>query len=151
MDAIDRKILTHLQADSTLQLSELAARVNLSKTPCWRRIQKLEESGVIRGRVALLDSQKVGPLLTVFVQLKTTKHEAGWLEGFADTVSAMPEVMEFYRLAGEWDYFLRVMVRDIAAYDAFYKRLIQTAGLVDVTSSFAMEEIKYSTALPLET
>ncbi|MCP5370830.1 MAG: Lrp/AsnC family transcriptional regulator [Hyphomicrobiales bacterium] len=149
LDATDRKILALLQEDATLPLNKVAARVNLSKTPCWRRIRKLEESGVIRRRVALLDPQRAGPLLNVFVHVKTGRHSADWLRDFAAAVSAMPEVMEFYRLSGEWDYFIRVMVADIAAYDAFYKKLIAGAELVNVTSSFAMEEIKYSTALPL--
>ncbi len=149
MDAIDRKILLHLQQDATIQLSELAAKVHLSKTPCWRRIQKLENNGVIRRRVALVDPQKVGHGLTVFVHVKTNKHNADWLEHFADTVAAFPEVMEFYRLSGEWDYFIRVAVSDVAAYDRFYKTLVKSADLENVTSSFAMEEIKYSTAIPI--
>ena len=149
MDAIDRKILTYLQEDATIALSELAQKVHLSKTPCWRRIQKLEKSGVIRRRVALVDPQKVGQALTVFVYVKTNKHNANWLATFADTVSAFPEVMEFYRLSGEWDYFIRVAVSDISAYDSFYKKLVQNADLENVTSSFAMEEIKYSTAIPI--
>jgi len=149
MDAIDQKILMHLQEDSTISLSELAARVHLSKTPCWRRIQKMEKTGVIRHRVALVDPAKVGQSLTVFVYLKTSKHNADWLADFASTVSDFPEVMEFYRLSGEWDYFIRVAVSDIAAYDHFYKKLVQIADLENVTSSFAMEEIKYTTAVPL--
>jgi len=149
MDAIDRKILTYLQQDSTIALNDLASKVHLSKTPCWRRIQKLEQSGIIRRRVALLDPNKVGQGLTVFVYLKTNKHNAEWLDIFAKTVSAYPEVMEFYRLSGEWDYFIRVVVSDIAAYDEFYKTLVKNADLENVTSSFAMEEIKYTTAIPL--
>jgi len=150
IDATDRKILALLQDDASINLADLAERVNLSKTPCWRRIQKLEKSGLIRGRVALLDPHKLGPLLTVFVHVKTSKHNAEWLEQFAESVSALPEVMEFYRLSGEWDYFIRVMVPDVYAYDTFYKKLVGSADLLNVTSSFAMEEIKYSTALPLE-
>ncbi len=149
MDAIDRKILALLQEDATIALNDLAARVNLSKTPCWRRIQKMEDSGVIQRRVALLDPGKVGQALTVFVYLKTSKHNAEWLAEFATSVAKFPEVMEFYRLSGEWDYFIRVAVSDIAAYDHFYKKLVQIADLENVTSSFAMEEIKYTTAVPL--
>ncbi len=150
MDAIDRKILTLLQEDATIALADLAAKVHLSKTPCWRRIQKMEDSGVIQRRVALVDPAKVGQALTVFVYLKTSKHNAEWLAEFGKAVSEFPEVMEFYRLSGEWDYFIRVAVSDIAAYDHFYKRLVQIADLENVTSSFAMEEIKYTTAVPLE-
>ncbi len=150
MDAIDRKILAFLQEDATIALSELAAKIHLSKTPCWRRIQKLEKSGIIKKRVALVDREKVGQALTVFVQVKTNKHNADWLADFASMVSKFPEVTEFYRLSGEWDYFIRVAVADTSAYDRFYKKLVDTADLENVTSSFAMEEIKYSTAVPLE-
>ena len=149
MDAIDRKILAYLQEDATIALSELAQKVHLSKTPCWRRIQKLEKKGVIRRRVALVDPQKVGQALTVFVYVKTNKHNANWLAEFADTVSAFREVTAFYRLSGEWDYFIQVTVSDISAYDSFYKKLVQSADLENVTSSFAMEEIKYTTAIPI--
>ncbi len=150
MDEIDREILFYLQEDATIALSDLADKVHLSKTPCWRRIQKLEKSGVIRRRVALIDPNKVGQGMTVFVYLKTNKHNAAWLDEFAETVSTFPEVTEFYRLSGEWDYFIRVAVSDIAAYDRFYKTLVKNADLENVTSSFAMEEIKYTTAIPLD-
>lgn len=149
MDAIDRKILYYLQQDSSLQLAELAEKVNLSKTPCWRRIQKLEKSGVIRGRVVLVDPKKLGRELTAFVYVKTNKHNGDWLKSFAGTVAGFPEVMEFYRLSGDWDYFIRVLVADVSAYDRFYKKLVSSAELENVTSSFAMEEIKYSTAVPV--
>ena len=149
MDGIDRKILACLQEDASIALNDLAKKVHLSKTPCWRRIQKLEKSGVIRRRVTLVDPAKVGQGVIVFVYLKTNRHNATWLAEFAEKVSALPEVMEFYRLSGEWDYFLRVSVADIASYDRFYKQLVQNSGLENVTSSFAMEEIKYSTAVPL--
>ena len=149
MDTIDRKILYYLQQDSSLQLGELAEKIHLSKTPCWRRIQKLEKSGVIRGRVALVDPKKLGKDLTVFVYVKTNKHNGDWLTNFANTVAGFPEVMEFYRLSGDWDYFIRVLVADVSAYDRFYKKLVNSADLENVTSSFAMEEIKYSTAVPV--
>lgn len=149
MDAIDRKILLYLQQDATIALTDLAAKVHLSKTPCWRRIQKLEARGVIRKRVAIVDPAKVGQPLTVFVHVKTSTHSAKWLAGFAKTVSGFPEVMGFYRLSGEWDYFLHVVVADITAYDRFYKKLVRNAELSDVSSSFAMEEIKNTTAVPL--
>ena len=150
MDATDRKILECLQADATMPVAEIARRVGLSSTPCWRRIQKLEESKVIRARVALLDSQKINVGTTVFVFIRTNRHSVEWLDEFARIVDAMPEVVEFYRMSGEVDYLLRVVVPDIAAYDAFYKRLIAEIDLFDVSSSFAMEQIKYTTALPLE-
>ncbi len=150
MDAIDRTILACLQDDASMSLSEIARRVGLSATPCWRRIQKLEESGVIRRRVALLDAAKLNVGVTVFVSVKTSEHNAAWLENFAAAIAEFPEVVEFYRMSGEIDYLLRVVVSDIAAYDAFYKRLIERVSLSDVSSSFAMEQIKYTTALPLD-
>ena len=150
MDSIDRKILTCLQDDTTLPLAEIAKRVGLSSTPCWRRIQKLEEAGVIRKRVALLDGAKLNCGITVFVSVRTNQHTAVWLERFAGVVTDFPEVVEFYRMSGEIDYLLRVVVPDIEAYDTFYKRLIETVDLSDVSSSFAMEQIKYTTSLPLD-
>ena len=150
MDATDRQILEILQKDVTMPLAEIARRVGLSSTPCWRRIQKLEETKVIRGRVALLDGQKINAGVNVFVSIRTRQHNAEWLSRFADIVNKMPEVVEFYRMSGEIDYLLRVAVPDIAAYDAFYKRLIADIDLDDVSSSFAMEQIKYTTALPLD-
>ena len=150
MDATDRQILDILQQDTTMPLAEIARRVGLSSTPCWRRIQKLEEAKVIRRRVALLDNQKINAGVNVFVSIRTSKHNADWLGRFADIVNKMPEVVEFYRMSGEIDYLLRVAIPDIAAYDAFYKRLIAEIDLDDVSSSFAMEQIKYTTALPLD-
>lgn len=149
MDVTDRQILEILQRDATMPLAEIARRVGLSSTPCWRRIQKLEEAKVIRGRVAVLDSQKINAGVTVFVSIKTSQHNADWLGRFADIVNRIPEVVEFYRMSGEIDYLLRVVVPDIAAYDDFYKRLIADIDLDDVSSSFSMEQIKYTTALPL--
>jgi Lrp/AsnC family transcriptional regulator len=146
MDAIDRKILTILQADSTISIAELAERVHLSQTPCWKRIQKLEANGYILKRVALVSPEKLGLGLTVFVSIETSDHSREWLGRFAETVSALPEVMEFYRMAGDVDYMLRVVVTDMAAYDTFYKRLIETIPLKNVTSRFAMERIKSTTA-----
>ena len=150
MDATDRQILELLQRDATMPLAEIARRVGLSSTPCWRRIQKLEETKVIRRRVALLDGEKINAGVNVFVSIRTSNHNAEWLARFAEVVSHMPEVIEFYRMSGEIDYLLRVTVPDIAAYDAFYKRLIAEIDLDDVSSSFAMEQIKYTTALPLD-
>ncbi|MCH8808442.1 MAG: Lrp/AsnC family transcriptional regulator [Proteobacteria bacterium] len=149
MDRIDRKILGCLQEDATLAVADIAERVGLSTTPCWRRIQNLEKSGVIRRRVALLDADKLNCGVTVFVRLRTSQHNYEWLENFSKTVARMDEVVEFYRMSGEIDYLLRVVVPDIASYDAVYKRLIKAADFADVSSSFALEEIKYTTALPL--
>lgn len=150
MDRIDRKILDLLQTDATLSTVEIADKVGLSSTPCWRRIQNLEKRGVITARVAILDRDKLNVGVDVFVAVKTNQHNAAWLKTFATEVAKLPEVMEFYRLSGDIDYLLRVVVPDIAAYDAFYKRLIEQADIRDVSSSFAMERIKYTTRLPLD-
>lgn len=150
MDKIDLRILQSLQDDSARPVEEIARSVNLSLTPTWRRIQKLEEAGVIEKRVALCSAEKLNVGVTVFVTLKTNQHNAAWLQKFAKGVRELPEVMEFYRMSGDVDYLLKVVVPDIAGYDAFYMRLIQVAELSDVSSSFAMERIKYSTALPVD-
>jgi Lrp/AsnC family transcriptional regulator len=150
LDRTDREILACLQEDATMPVAEIARRVGLSSTPCWRRIQKLEESKVIRGRVALLDSRKLNVGMTAFVSIRTNQHSLEWLEKFAAAVREMPEVVELYRMSGEIDYLLRVVVPDIDAYDRFYKKLIAKIQLSDVSSSFAMEQIKYTTALPLD-
>lgn len=149
LDRIDRKLLDLLQQDASLPLAELARRVHLSPTPCWRRIQKLQASGVIRKQVVLLDAGKVNAGVTVFVSVKTNQHNAAWLERFAQGVREIPEVVELYRMSGDIDYLLRIVVQDIQGYDAIYKKLIRTAELFDVSSSFAMEQLKYTTALPL--
>jgi Lrp/AsnC family transcriptional regulator len=150
MDLIDRKILRCLQEDVSLSLSAIAERVGLSTTPCWRRIQKLEQDGVILGRVALLDPEKLNVGCTVFVRVLTSRHSSDWLERFAKAVAEIDEVVEVYRLSGEIDYLLRIVVPDIAAYDAVYKRLIAAAEFSDVSASFAMETLKRTTALPLD-
>lgn len=149
MDVTDRKILSLLQADASLSIAEIADRVNLSQTPCWKRIQKLEALGIITGRVALVAPEKIGLGLTVFVSIETADHSKEWLDRFASTVAALPEVMDFYRMAGDVDYMLRVAVADMAAYDEFYKRLINIVPLKNVTSRFAMERIKATTAFPV--
>jgi Lrp/AsnC family transcriptional regulator len=149
MDAIDRKILAVLQENAALSVAEIGSRVGLSSTPCWKRIQRLEADGVIQKRVALVDQDRIGLGISVFVSVETGDHSQDWLERFAKTVTAMPEVMEFYRMAGDVDYMLRVVVPDIAGYDAFYKRLISTVPLKNVTSRFAMEKIKSTTAMPI--
>ncbi|MPY75252.1 MAG: winged helix-turn-helix transcriptional regulator [Alphaproteobacteria bacterium] len=150
MDLIDRKIIALLQEDSTLSNAEISSRVNLSPTPCWKRLQKLEANGVIARRVALLDPDAIGLGLTVFVSIESGDHSQAWLETFVSHVSAMPEVMELYRMAGEVDYLLRVVVADMPAYDAFYKRLTAAVPLRNVTSRFAMERIKSTTAFPID-
>jgi Lrp/AsnC family transcriptional regulator len=150
MDLIDRKILRCLQEDVSLSLAAVAERVGLSTTPCWRRIQKLEQDGVILGRVALLNPEKLNLGCTVFVRVLTSRHSADWLERFAKAVAEIDEVVEVYRLSGEIDYLLRIVVPDIAAYDAVYKRLIAEAEFSDVSASFAMETLKRTTALPLD-
>jgi len=149
MDPVDRKILNLLQADASLTVKEIAARIPLSPTPCWKRVQKLEALGFIRGRVALLDPKKVNASVTVFVAIKTDQHTREWMERFSAAVRNMPEVMEIYRMSGEVDYLLRVVVSSIEAYDRFYKDLVDRIDLSNVTSSFAMEQIKYTTALPI--
>jgi Lrp/AsnC family transcriptional regulator len=149
MDAIDRKILAVVQEDASLSVAEIGNRVGLSSTPCWKRIQRLEAEGVITKRVALIDPVKIGLGITVFVSVETGDHSQDWLARFAETVQAMPEVMEFYRMAGDVDYMLRVVVPDIAGYDTFYKKLIGTVTLKNVTSRFAMEKIKSTTSLPI--
>jgi Lrp/AsnC family transcriptional regulator len=150
MDVIDRKIIALLQQDATLSIADISKRVNLSQTPCWKRVQRLEATGVITQRVALVNPEALGLGLTVFVSIETGDHSQAWLERFATTVSAMPEVMDFYRMAGEVDYMLRVVVPDMAAYDGFYKRLIESSPLKNVTSRFAMERIKSTTAYPID-
>jgi Lrp/AsnC family transcriptional regulator len=149
MDDLDRKILNLLQRDSTLSIAEIAERVGLSTTPCWRRIQNLEARGVVRGRVALLDRKALNVGVTVFVRIKTGQHDLDWLERFARAVADIEEIVEVYRMSGDIDYVMRLVVPDIDSYDAIYKRLIAAVPMVDVTSSFAMEEIKYTTAIPL--
>ncbi|MEM1345102.1 MAG: Lrp/AsnC family transcriptional regulator [Pseudomonadota bacterium] len=150
MDKIDRRILTLLQRDATLSVAEISQQVNLSTTPCWNRIKKLEANGIIAGRVTLLVPEALGLGLTVFVAVETQDHSQRWLERFAETVDAMPEVMDFYRMAGDVDYMLRVVVADMAAYDAFYQRLIAAVPLKNVTSRFAMQRIKSTTRYPLD-
>jgi Lrp/AsnC family transcriptional regulator len=149
MDAIDRKILGVLQTDASLSVAEIGRRVGLSSTPCWKRIQKLEADGIIEKRVAVVNQDKVGLGVTVFVSIETDDHSEVWLAKFAELVGAMPEVLEFYRMAGDVDYMLRVVVPDIHGYDRFYKQLIAALPLKNVTSRFAMERIKSTTALPL--
>ena len=149
LDAIDLKLLELLQQDGAMQVVDLAQQVGLSQTPCWRRIQRLKEAGVITRNVMLVHREKVNVGVTVFVSVRTSTHSQEWFDRFRSKVEVMPEVVEFYRMSGEVDYLLRVVVPDIAAYDKVYKRLIADMQLLDVSSSFAMEELKFTTALPL--
>lgn len=150
MDKFDRAILDMLQQDCTRPVSDVAERVGLGTTACWRRIQKLEETGVIQRRVALLDPNKLNVAVTVFAALRTSQHNAAWLKQFHAAVSGLSEVVECYRMAGDTDYMLRIVVADIAGYDAVYKQLIRIPGISDISSSFAMEQIKFTSALPLQ-
>jgi Lrp/AsnC family transcriptional regulator len=150
LDKIDRTILEILQADALASLQDISAQVGLSSTPCWRRIQRLEQSGFIRGRVALLDAAKLNVGVTVFVSVRTNQHNDKWAKRFKAVVTSIPQIVEFYRMSGDVDYLLRVVVPDIKGYDAVYQRLIREVELSDVSSSFAMEQIKYTTSLPLD-
>ena len=150
MDKMDLKILDILQADSTTPVAEIGKQIGLSTTPCWRRIQKLEEKGILKERVALLDPEKVNAGVTVFVSITTSAHSKEWLDKFQSVVTAFPEVVELYRMSGKVDYLLLDDVADIAAYDDFYKRLISQIEITDVSSTFAMEQMKFTTALPLK-
>lgn len=149
LDRFDRAILAHLQENATIPISELAEKVGLTSTPCWRRIQKLESRGIIQKRVTLLDPKQLNLGVTVFIAVRTNEHRFDWFESFHKLVSAIPEVVDFYRVAGSTDYLLKVVVSDIADYDNIYKTLIKGADLADVTSMFVIEEIKHTTALPL--
>ena len=149
LDEVDRRILYYLQRDASMTIKEIAEKVHLSPTPCWKRIQRMEEEGIIRARVALLDPTKVDASVTVFIAIKTDQHNSAWSEKFAFEMSSIPEIMEIYRMSGEVDYLLRVVVPDIAAFDNLYKKIIDRIALSNVTSSFAVEQMKYTTALPV--
>lgn len=151
LDLIDRKIVAELMRDSTLSIAQLADRVGLSQTPCWKRIQKLEAQGVLLGRVALADPVKLGFGLLVFVEIEAADHSQQWREGFGHAIKDMPEIMEAYRMAGRMDYLLRVAVRDMEGFDLFYKRLTDAVPIKNVTSHFSMERIRFSTAYPVDT
>ncbi len=149
MDEIDRKLLSLLQEDATLAMAQLADQVGLSATPVWKRVQKLEAAGVITRRVALIEPERIGVDLIVFVAIEAPEHSPAWMAGFAAAIGTMPEVMEAYRMAGEVDYMLRVAVPDMAEFDTFYKRLVALVPLKNVTSRFSMERLKHTTAYPL--
>ena len=146
---MDLKILRLLQEDAALSISELGDRVNLSQNACWRRIRRLEADGYIRKRVALLNADKLGCGVTVFVTVRAAEHSDAWLESFAEAVKNIPEIVEFYRMSGDVDYLLKLQVSGIGAYDKVYQKLIRSVRLSDVSSAFAMEEIKHTTAIPL--
>jgi Lrp/AsnC family transcriptional regulator len=149
MDKLDSRILDLLQTDGALSAAAIAERIGLSKAPCWRRIKKLQDDGIIKQTVALLDAHALNLGTTVFVTLKTAKHNAAWFEQFVRAVREIPEITEIYRMSGDVDYLVRIVVPDIDAYDVVYKRLISTVEFLDVSASFALETIKYTTALPL--
>lgn len=151
LDLIDRRILAELMRDATQSIAQIADRVGLSQTPCWKRIHKLEQAGVITGRIAVIDPAHVGLSLTVFVGIEAPDHSADWRDHFAATVARMPEIMEVNRMAGEMDYLLRVCVADMAAYDTFYRRLTDAVPIKNVTSHFSMERLKSTSVYPLDT
>ncbi|MCV6606271.1 MAG: Lrp/AsnC family transcriptional regulator, partial [Porticoccaceae bacterium] len=141
MDKFDKAILETLQRDATLSVAEIADRISLSKTACWRRIQKLESEGVVKSRVALLDQDKLNLSLSVFISIRTNRHNQEWFQEFRNVVSGIAEVLEVYRMSGELDYLVRAVVTDMAGFDKLYQELIK-ADLFDVSSSFVMETIK---------
>jgi Lrp/AsnC family transcriptional regulator len=149
MDPNDRRILSLLQEDGSLSVQDIARRLDLAPTSCWRRVKALEDSGVLRKRVALVDAEAVGLGLVAYVFVRTNQHEPSWLKRFAEAVSTMPEILETHRLSGETDYLIKAVVADMKGYDTFYKRLISAVPLYDVSTSFSMECIKETTALPL--
>lgn len=150
LDKVDLKILSILQRDVSLPLADIADQVNLTTTPCWKRIKRMQDEGVIRHKVALLDPQQLNLDLIAMVQLKTQQHSVAWSQAFLSQIKDLDEVMECYRMAGEYDYMLKVVVKDMRSFDAFYKKLVnRVSGLTEVTSSFAMEQLKYTTQLPL--
>ncbi|MCB1377632.1 MAG: Lrp/AsnC family transcriptional regulator [Alphaproteobacteria bacterium] len=149
MDDRDRAILTELQRDSSISIEDLAGRVNLSRNACWRRMKQLEEGGVIRARVALLDPARLNLGLTAFIAIKASSHDQSWLDRFSEAVKDIPEIIGVYRTTGETDYMLHAVVPDIAGYDRLYKRIITKVPLNDVSSFFVMEKVKETTALPL--
>ena len=149
MDEMDRKILRILQKDSSAPVSDIARQVGLSASPCWKRINRLRDDGIIQHHTAVLNASRLGFGLTVFVSIKTGEHSDEWLADFSNQVTAMPEVMEIHRMAGDVDYMLKVVARDMEAFDKFYKRLIGVTAFSEVTSRFSMEKIKETTALPI--
>ena len=150
LDPRDRRLLAELQRNASQSIEDLAGKVNLSRNACWRRVKMLEEDGVIVGRVALLSSEKLNLGLTAFIAVKTAQHDPKWLEKFASALSDFPEIVGVYRTTGETDYLMQAVVPDMKGYDRLYKRIIARIPLSDVSSSFVMEKIKETTALPLD-
>lgn len=150
IDTIDRRILAELQRDGTLSVDQLSERVSLSRNACWRRVKRLEEDGIITGRVALVDAEKIGLGLSVFILVRTSRHDPDWLKAFRDAVTSLPEITGVYRMSGDLDYVLRARVADVKSYDRLYQKLIAKAPLSDVSASFVMEEIRETTVLPVE-
>ena len=150
LDTVDRRILAELQRDGTLSVDQLSERVNLSRNACWRRVKRLEEDGVITGRVALVDADRLGLGLSVFILVRTSNHDPDWLKRFRDATTGFPEITGVYRMSGDLDYVLRARVADVKAYDRLYQRLITKVALSDVSASFVMEEIKETTVVPVE-
>ena len=150
MDEVDRRILFWLQRDGAMSMADLAQHAGLSASPCWRRVQRLEADGVIASRVALLDPARVNVGVNVFVSVRTNQHRKEWADQFCRCVLPLPEVVGFYRMAGQIDYLLHIVVPSIDAYDRVYKRLIAQMDLYDVSAAFAMEVLKTTTALPLD-
>lgn len=150
LDRLDYAILGALQIDGSLSVAALAERVGLSSTPCWKRLKRLEDDGYLSGRVALVNRHKVGLPITVFVSIRTAQHDEKWLAQFAAAAAALPEIQELHRMSGDVDYLLKVVTTDIGGYDRFYKKLIQAVPLSGVSSAFSMEQIKSTTALPLD-
>lgn len=150
IDSIDRKILAELQRDATLSVDQLSERISLSRNACWRRLKRLDEEHYITGRVALVDAEKVGVGLSVFILIRTSRHDPDWLSTFRASVVSFPEITGVYRMSGDLDYVLRARVADVKAYDRLYQRLIAKVPLSDVSASFVMEEIKETTVVPVE-
>ena len=149
LDETDKRLIALLQSDATLSLEAIAERLAISRNTCWRRVARLEESGVIRKRVALIEPRAVNAGLALFIAIRTSRHDAAWSENFRRTLAAIPEIVGAYRTAGEIDYVLHALVPDVAAYDALYQRLIASVELLDVSASFVMEEMKRTTEVPL--
>jgi len=149
MDSLDRAILNELQQDCSRSVQDIGAAVGLSQSPCWKRIRRLEDAGVLKKRVALLDPAEVGLGVTVFVTIRTNQHNETWLDRFAAAIADIPEVIEIYRMSGDVDYLMKILASDIEDYDRIYKKLIRSVEMYDVSSSFAMEQLKYTTAVPL--
>lgn len=150
IDTIDRRILAELQRNGTLSVDQLSERVSLSRNACWRRVKRLEEDGIITGRVALVDAEKIGLGLSVFILVRTSRHDPDWLKAFREAVTSLPEITGVYRMSGDLDYVLRARVADVKSYDRLYQRLIAKVPLTDVSASFVMEEIRETTVLPVE-